>query len=63
MCLDTACDSSLSESESKYTGCHRLPCYRYNFRMKNGFDDGQRTDIALMGAVGKRLTYQRTSLI
>lgn len=33
--------------------------YRYNYRVKNGFNDEERADIALLGARGKRLTYQR----
>ncbi len=32
--------------------------FRYNFRMKNGFTDAQRADVALLGAVGKRLAYK-----
>lgn len=33
--------------------------YRYNYRIKNGYNDEERADIALLGVVGKRLTYQR----
>lgn len=33
--------------------------FRYNYRAKNEFTDAQRTDVALLGVVGKRLTYQR----
>jgi len=33
--------------------------FRYNNRVANGVDDRQRTDNALMGIVGKRLTYQQ----
>ena len=32
--------------------------FRYNYRIKNGFDDKERADIALLGVVGKRLTYK-----
>lgn len=32
--------------------------YRYNYRMKNGFNDAERADVALLGVVGKRLTYK-----
>lgn len=35
--------------------------FRYNSRTKLGFDDVQRTDIALKGIEGKRLTYRRLS--
>jgi transposase-like protein len=34
--------------------------FRYSNRMKLGIDDVQRADLALKGAVGKRLTYQTT---
>jgi len=34
--------------------------FRYSHRMKLGFDDVKRTDLALLGARGKRLTYQTT---
>ena len=34
--------------------------FRYNTRTKLGFDDVQRTEIALKGIAGKRLTYRRT---
>ena len=33
--------------------------FRYNYRAKNEFTDTQRADVALLGVVGKRLTYQR----
>jgi transposase-like protein len=33
--------------------------HRYNYRVKNGYNDDQRADMALLGVVGKRLTYQR----
>lgn len=33
--------------------------FRYNNRIANGVDDRQRADNALMGIVGKRLTYAR----
>lgn len=35
--------------------------FRYNSRTKLGFNDVQRTDIALKGIEGKRLTYRRLS--
>ena len=34
--------------------------FRYNYREKLGFDDMERTNIALEGISGKRLTYRRT---
>ena len=34
--------------------------FRYNMRVKLGFDDGQRMAKAAQGIVGKRLTYRRT---
>jgi hypothetical protein len=34
--------------------------FRYNNRVKLGVDDAERTDNALKGAVGKRLTYRST---
>ena len=34
--------------------------FRYSNRMKLGIDDDMRTDVALSGIVGKRLTYRRT---
>ena len=34
--------------------------FRYNNRIKLGIDDKQRADRALVGAKGKRLTYQTT---
>lgn len=37
--------------------------FRYNNRIANGVDDRQRADNALMGIVGKRLTYQGPSQI
>jgi len=33
--------------------------FRYNYRAKNEYTDAQRADVALLGVVGKRLTYQR----
>ncbi len=33
--------------------------FRYNYRVKNGFSDAMRTDIALTKTIGKRLTYRR----
>jgi hypothetical protein len=32
--------------------------FRYNHRIANGFNDGDRSEQALKGIVGKRLTYQ-----
>ncbi len=32
--------------------------FRYNYRIKNGYDDAERADIALKQIAGKRLTYQ-----
>jgi len=32
--------------------------FRYNNRVRLGVDDAQRTDTALRGVVGKRLTYR-----
>jgi hypothetical protein len=34
--------------------------FRYNYREKLGFDDKARSDAALKGIRGKRLTYRRT---
>ena len=34
--------------------------FRYNFRAARGFNDNDRTDAALKGTLGKRLTYRRT---
>ncbi len=34
--------------------------FRYNYRIKMGFDDKARADRALIGAKGKRLTYETT---
>ena len=34
--------------------------FRYNTRQ---FTDAERTDIAIVGAIGKRLTYRRTGLL
>lgn len=36
--------------------------FRYNNRVANGMNDTDRTDSALEGIVGKRLTYDRPSL-
>ena len=36
--------------------------FRYNNRVANGADDRQRADIALLGIVGKRLTYNPANL-
>ena len=35
--------------------------FRYNHRIKNGYNDEQRTEMLLKGVVGRRLTYQRTN--
>jgi hypothetical protein len=35
--------------------------FRYNHRVKLGYDDMQRTEIAAAGIYGKRLTYRRPS--
>lgn len=34
--------------------------FRYNHRERNGFNDGARSEQALKGIVGKRITYRRT---
>lgn len=34
--------------------------FRHNHRERLGYDDLARADVALRGAVGKRLTYERT---
>jgi hypothetical protein len=34
--------------------------FRYNYRSAQGIEDGERTEKALAGIVGKRLTYQTT---
>jgi transposase-like protein len=34
--------------------------FRYSYRVKTGFDDVARTDLAIKGLVGKRLTYRTT---
>jgi transposase-like protein len=34
--------------------------FRYSYRIKTGFDDKRRADVALVGAKGKRLTYRST---
>jgi transposase-like protein len=36
--------------------------FRYNHRIANGFDDGERSVEALKGIVGKRLTYARPDI-
>lgn len=33
--------------------------FRYNHRIKLGFNDGERADLAIKGAAGKRLTYRQ----
>ena len=35
--------------------------FRYNTRTSLGYNDSDRTDIALKGITGKRLTYQRVN--
>lgn len=35
--------------------------FRQNYRIKAGYDDASRADIALQGIAGKRLTYRRTN--
>lgn len=35
--------------------------FRYNYRVKNGYDDAERADIALKNIAGKRLTYQSSN--
>lgn len=34
--------------------------FRYNYRIKNGYNDTERAEILLKGVTGKRLTYQTT---
>ena len=34
--------------------------FRYSYRIKTGFDDFARTDRAIKGLAGKRLTYRTT---
>jgi transposase-like protein len=34
--------------------------FRYSYRIKTGFDDVKRADLAIQGARGKRLTYETT---
>ncbi|MGY4398085.1 transposase-like protein [Sphingomonas sp. UYAg733] len=36
--------------------------FRYSYRQANGFDDGERTQQAMRGIVGKRLTYSSTGI-
>jgi hypothetical protein len=36
--------------------------FRYSHRSANGFNDGDRSEQALKGIVGKRLTYARPDL-
>jgi transposase-like protein len=36
--------------------------FRYNFRKANGYDDEQRAEQLLRGVVGKRLTYETTTV-
>ena len=36
--------------------------FRYNNRIKLGVDDAARADAALLGVVGKRLTYRQIDL-
>lgn len=35
--------------------------FRYNHRVKLGFNDGERADLAIKGAAGKRLTYRQAN--
>ena len=35
--------------------------FQYNYRTKNEYTDLQRADMALLGVVGKRLTYERAN--
>ncbi|MBE0702534.1 MAG: IS1595 family transposase [Afipia sp.] len=35
--------------------------FRYNHRIKLGFNDGERADLAIKGAAGKRLTYRQAN--
>jgi hypothetical protein len=35
--------------------------FRQNYRVKAGYDDAARADVALKGIAGKRLTYRRTN--
>jgi transposase-like protein len=35
--------------------------FRYNHRIKLGFKDGERADLAIKGAAGKRLTYRQAN--
>jgi hypothetical protein len=34
--------------------------FRYNHRVKLGYNDGERADLAIKGAAGKRLTYRQS---
>lgn len=34
--------------------------FRYNYRVKLGYNDGERADLAIKGATGKRLTYRQS---
>ena len=36
--------------------------FRYNYRKANGYDDEQRAEMLLRGVVGKRLTYETTTV-
>ena len=36
--------------------------FRYTFRAANGYDDAERTAVAIRGARGKRLTYRQPNL-
>jgi hypothetical protein len=36
--------------------------FRYNYRKANGYEDGERAEILLRGAIGRRLTYQTTAI-
>ncbi|CAN5369395.1 hypothetical protein BH10PSE10_BH10PSE10_08200 [soil metagenome] len=35
--------------------------FRFNHRVKLGFNDGERADLAIKGAAGKRLTYRQAN--
>lgn len=35
--------------------------FRFNHRVKLGYNDGERADIAIKGAAGKRLTYRQAN--
>ena len=35
--------------------------FRYSYRVRLGYDDAIRTELAIKGIEGKRLTYRRTN--